>query len=106
MRVRVEFEEQNRVIDALFGEQTEQIEVLFDEQHESMDVLFDISIVIEQYLQGDPYEGDYAVTPKVAAQTLPTEKKLMMDDLTVNAIPYYNVSNPSGGQTIYIGNEV
>lgn len=52
------------------------------------------------------YKGDYAVTPKVTAQTLPTAQKTMGEDLTVLAIPFYNVSNNSGGKTIYIAREV
>ena len=51
------------------------------------------------------YKGDYAVTPKVTAQTLPTAQKTMGEDLVVLAIPFYNVSNSSGGNTIIIGNE-
>ena len=38
-----------------------------------------------------------------AGQTLPTASKTMYTDVTVKAIPYYDVSNPSGGTTIYIG---
>lgn len=49
------------------------------------------------------YEGEYAVTPKVYAQSLPTADKFLINDLTVNAIPFFNVSNPAGGNTIYIG---
>ena len=55
---------------------------------------------------GEPYEGPYDVTPKVTAQTLPTAKKLMREDVSVRAIPYFDVSNPAGGNTIYIANEV
>ena len=58
------------------------------------------------YLGGEPYEGPYEVTPKVTAQTLPTAKKLMREDVSVRAIPYFGVSNPAGGNTIYIANEV
>ena len=54
------------------------------------------------YMGGEPYD----VTPKVSAQTLPTAKKLMLDDVYVRAIPYFDVSNPAGGNTIYIANEV
>lgn len=58
------------------------------------------------YMGGEPYEGPYDVTPKVTAQTLPTAKKLMRDDVSVRAIPYFDVSNQAGGNTIYIANEV
>lgn len=58
------------------------------------------------YMGGDPYEGPYDVTPKVTAQTLPTAKKFMQEDVSVRAIPYFDVSNPAGGNTIYIAKEV
>ena len=58
------------------------------------------------YMGGEPYEGPYDVTPKVTAQTLPTAKKLMREDVSVRAIPYFDVSNPAGGNTVYIANEV
>lgn len=53
-----------------------------------------------------PYTGEYTVTPKVNSQTLETAKKLMINDVTIKAIPYYDVGNTSGGSTVYIGNEV
>ena len=43
-----------------------------------------------------PYTGAYTVTPKPAAQRLATRQKRMTDDVTVQAIPYYEVSNESG----------
>ena len=58
------------------------------------------------YMGGEPYDGPYEVTPKVSSQTLPTAKKLMLDDVSVRAIPYFDVSNQAGGNTIYIANEV
>lgn len=58
------------------------------------------------YMGGEPYEGPYDVTPKVEAQTLQTAQKFMREDVSVRAIPYFDVSNPAGGNTIYIANEV
>ena len=52
------------------------------------------------------YEGDYVITPKVDVQTVATAQKTMTSDLTVKAIPFYDVSNLAGGKTIYIGSEV
>lgn len=54
---------------------------------------------------GEVYDGEYIVTPKpFIEQTLETREKLMADDVTVLAIPYYETSNVSG-ITIYIGGE-
>lgn len=52
---------------------------------------------------GDPYEGEYVITPKVNEQTLPTKQKVMLDDMTVLAIPYAEVTNVSNGKTVTIG---
>lgn len=55
---------------------------------------------------GEVYKGDYAVTPKVNEQTLPTKGKLLIKDVTIKEIPVFRVSNTSGGTTVYIANEV
>ena len=52
------------------------------------------------------YEGEYEITPKVESQIMPTAQKTMTDDVTVHAIPYFDVSNHAGGSTVYIGSEV
>lgn len=54
-------------------------------------------------LPAPEYDGPYEVTPAVDKQIMPTDQKLMTDDMTINAIPYYDVSNTSGGSTVYIG---
>lgn len=48
------------------------------------------------------YEGPYQVTPKKEEQILETNEKVMSDDVTVDGIPYYEVSNSSGGVTLII----
>ena len=53
-----------------------------------------------------PYEGEYEVTPKVTEQTLPTAQKLLEENVHIKEIPYFEVSNNSGGNTVYIGSEV
>lgn len=55
---------------------------------------------------GAVYEGEYTIIPETTAQTLPTAHKRMQDDLTVLAIPYYETTNETGGNTVYIGMEV
>lgn len=50
----------------------------------------------------DYYDGEYEVIPTVESQSLPTAKKTMKEDLTVCAIPVFNVSNDTGGSTFYI----
>ncbi len=50
-----------------------------------------------------PYEGDYEVTPRFEAQTLPTANRLLTEDVIIEEIPYAEVSNNSGGITVTIG---
>ena len=63
-------------------------------------------IIVPVYKDAPEYEGEYEVTPKVTAQSLPTARKLMTKDVTIAEIPYAEVSNNSGGTTATIGNEV
>lgn len=53
------------------------------------------------------YTGEYTVTPEVdTAQTLETAGKYLTNDVTVKAIPDYEVSNEAGGNTFIIGKEI
>lgn len=53
------------------------------------------------------YNGAYTVTPLADADvTLETAEKLLTADITVQKIPYVEVTNASGGTTIYIASEV
>ena len=54
-------------------------------------------------IQGETYDGNYSVDPNFEVQTLATKKKVMRDNVTVNAIEVQRVSNLSGGTTVYIG---
>lgn len=68
------------------------------------------SIVSEVALSGslsmpvgyEDYTGPYEVTPKVESQYLSTADKHMAHDVTIEPIPYYEVSNQNG-KTIIIG---
>ena len=57
------------------------------------------------YLGSERFAGPYEVTPKVDAQTLHTKDKTMAEDLTVLAVPYYEMDNQTG-TTIFIASEV
>ena len=52
------------------------------------------------------YAGDYTVIPQTEAQVLPTKDRIMVDNVTVKAIPYYETDNTQGGSTVYIGSEI
>ena len=59
--------------------------------------------IVTEYIGGEPYDGEYTVTPKVEAQTLHTKQRILNDDMTVLAIPYAEVTNSSNGKTVSIG---
>ena len=49
------------------------------------------------------YMGDYEVTPLAwEDQTLETEGKEMLQNVTVFKVPKWDTANPSGGRTCYI----
>lgn len=82
------------------------LDVEFYEDSLEIDVDFGEITQVTECIGGEEYEGDYTVTPKITQQTLPTKEKVMKEDVTIFAIPYFDVTNSSGGQTIYIANEV
>ena len=52
------------------------------------------------------YTGPYDVTPaSYLDQTLETKDKLMGDNVRVQKIPSFLVSNPQGGNTFIVGEE-
>lgn len=59
-----------------------------------------------EWICGDlpAYDGEYIVTPLAnSEQKLLTKGKYNKSDITVEQIPYYEVSNDEGGTTINIG---
>lgn len=59
-----------------------------------------------KYVNHEKYQGDYEVTPKVEAQTIPTKDKVLIDDMKVKGIEIHRVKNSSGGITVYIAKGV
>lgn len=56
--------------------------------------------------EGVPYSGAYEVTPKTYVPVvLETMRRTMRDNVTVEKIPQFEVSNESGGTTLIIGEE-
>lgn len=52
------------------------------------------------------YDGKYDITPTIDGETLNTENKLMEKNVNIRPIPFYEVSNASQGETIYIAKEI
>lgn len=93
MYLKVVFEESDQSLAADFEESDISLPAEFGEVHIVKDV-------------GEAYKGDYDVTPKVGEQVLPTKDKYMVDDVTINPVPIFEVSNTSGGNTVYIAEEM
>lgn len=43
--------------------------------------------IVKEYVNADPYEGEYVLTPSDSAQILETFGKRMTDNLVINPIP-------------------
>ena len=95
MRLDVTFQKQDNPFVVALNE-NETILAEFEDGSCSFDALF---------IGGEAYDGDYIMTPKVSEQTLPTAGKSMAQNVTVKAIPYVRVTNPSGGSTVIIARE-
>lgn len=53
------------------------------------------------------YEGEYTVLPLAFQETrLSTKDKKLTEDIIVKEIPYYETSNTSGGNTVYIAGQI
>ena len=50
------------------------------------------------------YAGPYHITPLFSAPTLPTAKRLLQQDVIIEKIPQYEVSNDYG-TTLILGDE-
>ena len=87
-------------------ESNQKLSVKLTESNQKLRANFGAVQIVTEFLGDGKYTGDYIVTPKVEPQTLPTNGKVMGDDVTVKSIPFFNVSNTSGGSTVFIGSEV
>lgn len=95
MIIKVKFKELRKNIPVTFGENTKRLIADFGEVHTAT-----------KLVGGELYEGEYIITPKVTEQIIPTKEKVLAEDMTIKSIPYFDVSNNSGGNTVYIASEV
>ena len=94
------------IVKVKFAESDQRLAVKFSDTDQKFMANFGTIQTVTEYVGGEPYGGDYQITPAVDAQTMPTKGKVMTDDVTVQAIPFFNVSNNSGGSTVYIAKEI
>ena len=74
-----------------------------DKLYGTIVVKADISGLVSFPYSVNYYTGDYEITPTVDGQVLETANKTMVEDVTINPIPYEEVTNLSGGKTATIG---
>lgn len=91
MTLQVCFKEQDDIFDVNLEEEQVNIDVSFSEKQ----------VIIHSDVE--PYVGQYEIEPTFESQVLPTSGKRMLDDLLINEIRVSKVSNPFGGNTVYIG---
>lgn len=85
-----------------FNEVDADFDLLFCDTNSS----FNANVGEVTIVTGDPYEGEYEVTPKVHSEVvLHTKDKTMADDVTVHIVPQYETYNVSGGNTLIIGDD-
>jgi len=73
---------------------------------ENKELIFPTDFIEEIETLAQDYEiwnGNYIVTPTIVAQILETQGKVMKNNMVINEIPYTEVSNTSGGNTVRIG---
>lgn len=98
----VQFEENDKTFDLVFNEGASAFGVVFTERYPHLGVEFDDVVIVADTTNIPRYEGNYNVTPTIERNTLDTHNKLMESNLVVDKIPYYEVSNTSGGITASI----
>lgn len=95
--IEIQFHHRSMKLDAEMQLNTESIQ---------LDVAFADYQEVTIQKEADRYTGEYEITPAIEAQILRTSQKLMKQDVTIKAIPYFETSNDFDGKTVYIGSEV
>lgn len=89
------------ILDILFEQVSTTLQIGFSGT-ETLDVSFGEIMAVADT---DWFDGSYIVTPTANGTKLATSQKRMREDLTIKPIPFFEVSNDAGGNTIYIGGE-
>lgn len=61
------------------------------------------TVVTVESDEREVYKGEYSIRPSVEEQKMSTKNKVMANDVTIEKIPFYSVSNEQNGETIIIG---
>lgn len=93
-------------LDITFQELDKKLDVDFHIGNEQIKVVFEHFQVVSDHTGVEYYKGDYTVTPKVEKQELATRQKFLTENVKIKEIPFFEVSNIEGGQTVFIGKEL
>lgn len=102
----VNFSNTSQIFDLDFPKKCTTMDVAFEENSKDFCACFTSELEVTIAEDIAPYAGDYEVTPRVTEQTLETGNMRMAANLKIERIPYVEVSNSTGGTTVYIGSEV
>lgn len=86
-----------------FNQTTQRLRVEFGSNEKRFDIGFSDLQIMTVRPDVEYYDGAFDVIPDVSSQRLETAEKYMRSDVTIQAIPYFDVSNTAGGSTVYIG---
>lgn len=92
--------------DVTFQELDKKLNVDFRTRNEKIKVDFEHLQVVSDNVGVDYYKGNYTVTPKLEKQELATRQKFLTENVKIKEIPFFEVSNLEGGQTVFIGKEL
>lgn len=92
--------------DVTFQELDKKLDVDFRTRNEKIKVDFEHLQVVSDHARVEYYNGNYTVTPKVEKQELETRQKFLTENVKIKEIPFFEVSNTEGGQTVFIGKEL
>lgn len=94
------------LINVKFNEQKRKLNIGFNENKSGLAMKFQNYQRIVDRGDVENYKGEYDITPKTMEQKLKTAQKILVKDVTVKEIPFFEVMNSEGGDTVYIGSEV
>ena len=104
--INVKFQQEDTIFCTEFQQDNKTFDVNFQQDDQIFNVEFGQIQHLTEYVGGEPFNGDYTVTPKVDSQIMATKGKVMLDDVTVKEIPFFDVTNSGGGSTVYIAKEI
>ena len=101
MKFTAKFTSTEQAFNAKFAATEQAFNAKFAATEQAFNAKFSNFQLATEYVD-EEYEGEYSVTPKVEAQTMPTKDKAMAEDVTIKAIPYAEVTNLAKGKTVTI----